>query len=511
MKILFVTYTAYPSLSGRIAFLSILKKSLEKIGHQVDILAHASGLNEIFLVNGKRVEKNRLKKQISAMVEPMLGERYPNVTPWIKWRETERYTFEAAIRQFDLSSYDLIHVHDILSSLACHRVVTDKPIVASFHNCKVEEWKAVREDGNMLAMEMAYIAREEYLSIERSDRVTVPSRWLQEAFSRLSVEKSKMDVVPYGMEVEEFQRALKTPTDIVKPGDRKVLLCPARLVPIKGHTYLLQALELLQAENCRFECWIAGSGVLEMKLKQEVANRSLTSVVRFLGERKDIPSLMAISDLVVLPTLHDTSPLVIMEAQLAGIPVISTTAGGVPEMVKNGKTGLIGPPRDPVFLFQAIRELLCNPIQARKMTEAVLHQSHVIWDINRIVAQTEQIYHQVRKTYQPASKCDTTFSLDERLLEPVHSLADVTENRATGRAMGTVCKPTGEPLRSATVHLSDISQVCLQTELCNDDGYFFFSHIPTGKYSLTVTKGGRSNSQQLIVQEGEVSICHVVL
>jgi glycosyltransferase involved in cell wall biosynthesis len=177
------------------------------------------------------------------------------------------------------------------------------------------------------------------------------------------------------MDIDEFRQNMGRPTDIVKPSDRKVILCPARLVLIKGHTYLFQALEQLKAEHCLVECWIADSGAMESMLKQEVMNRKLHDVVRFLGARQDIPALMAMADLVVLPTLHDTSPLVIMEAQTAGIPVISTMVGGVTEMIENDRTGLIVPPRDSTFLSQAILKVLRDPAKAQKIAATAKSES----------------------------------------------------------------------------------------------------------------------------------------
>ena len=285
MNILLATYTAYPSISGRITFLSILKKKLENKGHHVDILAHVPGLHEINIIGRQRIEKQPLKSRITSRLAPLLEKKYPGLTAWIRWRELERYTFEEALRQFDLACYDVIHAHDIISSISCQRVIQDKPIITSFHNCKIEEWRVNLEQGAKSQMELAYVAREEYLSACRPHHVIVPSNWLKAILTQLKVPKEKISVLPYGIDLAEFQAKMETPLQVRKPRGKKVILCPARLVPIKGHTYLLQALEQLKGEHHSFECWLAGNGALESRLKQETIDRKLEDVVRFLGAR----------------------------------------------------------------------------------------------------------------------------------------------------------------------------------------------------------------------------------
>lgn len=511
MNILLVTYTAYPIISGRITFLSILKKKLEERGHNVDILAHAPGLQEIMIVDKQRIEKAGLKSRVTSRAAPLLEKNYPALTPWIRWRELERYTFEEAIRQFDLDHYDVIHAHDIISSISCQRVIQNKPIITFFHNCKIEEWKINVEQGTKSQMELAYVAREEVLSACRPHHVMVPSNWLKGILTQLKVPEERISVIPYGMDVAEFQTKMRTPTSVKKPKGRKIILCPARLVWIKGHTFLLQALERLKAEQYSFECWLAGNGDLEKRLRQEVEERNLGDVVHFLGARKDIPALMAMADLVVLPTLHDTLPLAVMEAQVAGVPVISTAIGGVPELIEHGKTGLIGPPRDAAFLYHAMRWMWRNPAEASKMAATAKRRSIEQWSVDCVMDQMEEIFKTQLHAFKPRSSSAETFELDDELLVPISEMSATPDLQGTGTIMGTVVRTTGEPIAAAAIHLWDISKVTLLTTSCDALGTFTFTEIPQGKYIVIAAVGSRWTSQQLVVREAVTTVCHAVI
>ncbi|UFJ41954.1 glycosyltransferase [Brevibacillus humidisoli] len=510
MNILLVTYSAYPRIGGRSTYISILKHLLEQHGHTVDILAHASGLNDVYIVGGRRVKKAPLRKRVAEWVVPLLNKRYPNLPRWIVWRETERCFFEEAIRQFDLSRYDVIHTQDIFSSLACQRAIRDKPIVASFHNCKVEEWQVNEEAGKKLPIEMAYVSREELLSVERQKRVIVPSRWLKDAFVRLGASAEKFTVIPYGMDIPQFQQKMRLPTDVKRP-DSPLILCPARLVPIKGHTFLFEALQRLKEVECRFVCWVAGSGVLEQKLKREVINRGIDDVVQFIGGRSDLPAIMAFSDIVVLPTLHDTLPLVIMEAQIAGVPVVSTHIGGVTEMIQHDRTGFIGPPRDPGYLYRSLRYLIENKRERERLAGNALQEALATYSDAHMMKQTYTLYteaiHSPPTMVEPA---DYT-SIDEQLLDPVHQLGTRSLCEATGTLVGTVRSSDGRPLPHAAVHLMDISWVTLSVTQCDQEGRFAIAGIPSGKYAIITSVGEHWNSCDLVIRENEVTLCHAQL
>lgn len=146
-----------------------------------------------------------------------------------------------------------------------------------------------------------------------------------------------------------------------------VLGTAARLVPLKGIVHLIRAVFLLHLEIPRIRLEIAGSGPEEAALREEVRKLGLTDHVCFLGWQSTLAPLFERWDVFVLPSLEEAFGMALTEAMAAGLPVISTNVGGIPEIVANGETGWLVPPADPVALSEYIAKLLADPGERKRM------------------------------------------------------------------------------------------------------------------------------------------------
>jgi glycosyltransferase involved in cell wall biosynthesis len=145
-----------------------------------------------------------------------------------------------------------------------------------------------------------------------------------------------------------------------------VALCPANLITVKGHSYLIDAWSQLQALQPT-RLLIAGDGDLRKRLEAQVARLNLGSTVKFLGQVPHVALLAMYEkgevDLVVLPSLdlgggvHEGIPVSLIEAMAYGVPVISTSTGGIPELLGNG-AGIMVPQADSAALAAAISKFL---------------------------------------------------------------------------------------------------------------------------------------------------------
>lgn len=142
-----------------------------------------------------------------------------------------------------------------------------------------------------------------------------------------------------------------------------------RLSPEKGHRYLLEALPSILRHRRNFRLIIVGSGPLERELKEDVARLQLESWVEFSGyvPRSSIFEQWKRMDIAVVPSVADARPIVVLEAMAAGLPVVGTDVGGIPEVVIHEHTGLIVPPRNSEALAQAILYFLEHPHQTLVM------------------------------------------------------------------------------------------------------------------------------------------------
>lgn len=144
------------------------------------------------------------------------------------------------------------------------------------------------------------------------------------------------------------------------PASGSVIGLAVRLSDQKGITYLLRAMPLILNEHPQTSLLIAGDGELADELKSEAAALGVSGNVVFCGARKDIPELLRILDIYVLPSLWEGLPMVILEAMAAGCPVVATNVGGNPSAVVDGRTGRLISPADPAALAAAITGLLAS-------------------------------------------------------------------------------------------------------------------------------------------------------
>lgn len=143
-----------------------------------------------------------------------------------------------------------------------------------------------------------------------------------------------------------------------QPAHIPVVLAVGRLKAPKDFSTLLQALARLEAGTYR--ALIAGDGPEREQLESEARHLGLASSVEFLGERNDIPNLILSSDLFVLSTRSEGLPMSVLEAMAAGLPVVASEVGGIPELV-DAKTGLLVPPEDSAALANAVEKLIADP------------------------------------------------------------------------------------------------------------------------------------------------------
>ena len=150
-----------------------------------------------------------------------------------------------------------------------------------------------------------------------------------------------------------------------------------RLIEKKGFADLISACALLRARSRTFQCSIIGEGPLQESLRAQIAAADLKQSVELAGplRQTEIAQQLAHATIFALPSTRDADggmdnlPTVIMEAMAAGLPVISTPLGGIPEMLEDGINGELVPERDPAALSAAIERLLDDPERARQLGE----------------------------------------------------------------------------------------------------------------------------------------------
>ena len=179
----------------------------------------------------------------------------------------------------------------------------------------------------------------------------------------------------------------------VGPSDPLVVV-PAVLRPGKGHDVLLDSVPKVRERFPAVRFALAGDGELEGELKARA--QSLGPAVLFLGHRRDIPELLAASDLVVLPSRAEALPTVAMEAAAAGRAMLASRVGGVEEVVSDGVTGTLVSPGDPRALAESMMALLGDPERRNSLARAArlraLEEFGIETQVNRTLALWDEVF-----------------------------------------------------------------------------------------------------------------------
>jgi glycosyltransferase involved in cell wall biosynthesis len=229
----------------------------------------------------------------------------------------------------------------------------------------------------------------------RASRIIAVSEGVKDSLIKAGADPTRITVIPNGAESceprESFDRAAKL-AEMGVPSEAKVVLCVARLTPVKGVRFLIQAVPLLKATIPDVSVVIAGDGP-EMGFLKDL-NQSVNgdSGVVFLGHRDDVPELLPASDVVAIPSVQEGQGLVALEAMAARRPVVATSVGGLTEMIRDGVTGLLVAPEDSSALASALSRVLLDTHLADDLACAGRDFVNRNMSVEKMISATEAIY-----------------------------------------------------------------------------------------------------------------------
>jgi len=207
-----------------------------------------------------------------------------------------------------------------------------------------------------------------FIGVERSlarrtDRLVTVSPRLRSDLLAMGIGRpEQVAVIPLGLDLERFRRA-RPEAPILRAllglgTDVPLLGIVGRLVPIKDHATLFQALALLEPHDPPAHLVVVGDGEERVRLEALAGDLGLGHCIHFLGWRRDLETILPELDMVICASKNEGTPVALIEAMAAGVPVLSTDVGGVADLVTHGETGWLVRACDPPALAQAIQHLL---------------------------------------------------------------------------------------------------------------------------------------------------------
>ena len=236
-------------------------------------------------------------------------------------------------------------------------------------------------------------------------------RWLGKITNRLITltERGKEEHVAYrilpaerivsiysGIQIEKFQENdVQIASEFERLGPGPFVGIVARLVPIKGHRYLIKAIPKILQEIPTVRFLFVGGGPLRGTLEAQCHLLDISHAVFFLEERPDIRPFLKGFTVVVLTSLNEGMGRVLLEAQAMGKPVIGTRVGGIPEVIQEGETGFVVPPKDSKALAEVILTLLKDHGKRQVMGQAARRWVKGKFGINEMVSKISRLYEEL--------------------------------------------------------------------------------------------------------------------
>lgn len=223
------------------------------------------------------------------------------------------------------------------------------------------------------------------LAYRTAHTIVANSRAAREQLTKEGIAPTRIELIPNGIDFTSF----------APPRDRHIIrkiVMVANLRAEKGHDVLIDAAPAILAREPEAEFFIGGDGPLRDALVRRAEAKGVADRFHFLGQCNDVPALLATSDLFVLPSRSEAFPNAVIEAMAAGLPVVATNVGGIPELITPGTTGLLVPPGDAVALATSVLDLMDRPGFASSLGQAARARIEQEFSFDRMVASFESLY-----------------------------------------------------------------------------------------------------------------------
>lgn len=280
---------------------------------------------------------------------------------------------------------DLIHCHNLFSFLngcTASRLAGNIPLVMTKHGASVP--------GNGLGSRMNRVL------IRRADVVAV-SRQARHIM-RVWTGNRQVHYIANGISTDAYDHLptrTEARTQLDLPQSSFVIGIVARVTPSKGHQLLIEVFARMRTKIANAMLLIVGDGIGLSEVKAQVGRLGLNSPVRLMGERQDVPTILAAMDVFCLPSETEGMPMTILEAMAAGLPVVASNVGGIPELVEEGRTGFMVGPGAADELEAALVTLANDPERAREMGRLGRDRLWNEFSVKSTLSAYEELYREV--------------------------------------------------------------------------------------------------------------------
>ncbi len=292
--------------------------------------------------------------------------------------------------QSRLADCDLLHTHEFKSDLLGWTAarLSGRPWVATDHHLATDDEPLLRLFG---------IA--DHWALKHADIVLVPSHSQAQRLAR-HVAKQRIRVIHHGIDAAAFARSAGGDRMVMRQRygvdpTQPLISVFGRLEPVKGHSDFLRAAQIMLQQRPDLRFWIVGDGRLERQLQGQARALAIADKVQFLGYQREVAPLMAASDVIMLPSRHESFGIVLIEAMSLGKPIVASASGGIPEVVLDGIQGYLVAPGNAAELSERVLQLVANPAHALQLGRAGRERVNETFDVQLMVERMALLYRQM--------------------------------------------------------------------------------------------------------------------
>ena len=367
--------TCYPTYGGSGALATELGLDLARRGHEVHFITYAMPFRLRGYTEGVYFHE----------VDTSTG-RYPLF-------EHYPYTLALASKQHEVAlqmGLQVLHVHYAIPHATTAWLA--KEMLGPGHPLKVIT--TLHGTDITLVGQEASLHPITKFSIERSDAVTAVSTYLKdETIRTFGCEQCRISVIPNFVNLAEYRPADEKTGDGLHPAGHKLVTHVSNFREVKRVKDVVRVFARIRRAMPATLLMI-GDGPERDDAEREARELAVAPDVRFLGKIDTVAPLLQQSDLFVLPTQAESFGLAALEAMACGVPVVGSRAGGLPEVVEDGKSGILEPAGSVEAMGRRAIELLRDPARHRAMAAAAAERAR-LFDADRIVPMYEALYREV--------------------------------------------------------------------------------------------------------------------
>jgi len=297
--------------------------------------------------------------------------------------------------------------YDLLTSLHLRRLMTAGCYdLIHFHTARahaLSPWLSHTGVKRVVTRRMDYRVKKgrvtDFLYTQSVDAIVAISVGVRAALLAAEVPAARIRLIPSGVETTRFTHNLQARAQVRRTygfgNHETVVLSVGALAERKGHRTLLQAAQRLKAQGIKLRYLVCGEGDLRAALQDEARALGLETDVYFAGFCSEISHYLSAADLFVHVPLWEGLGVAVIEALAAGLPVVASQVGGIPELITDHTTGLLVPAQDPMALAAALSCLVQDPSWASRLGQAGQAQARAQFDVTVMAQKNAALYYEL--------------------------------------------------------------------------------------------------------------------